>query len=211
MKVNATEFLSYAQSTQFNLWETKTGIPFEYRVVTSGIRVLPSTGSERSISNSQIVRFCELFNETQSFKVSDYNELFNKSYLVSIMVKFNVEDIDFFIPEEVFEDENLYEGNVKKIQINAYERNAKARAQCIEIYGTKCCICDFDFGDVYGDYASGFIHVHHIVPLSSIKNNSAVNPGADLRPVCPNCHAVIHLRKNCLSIKEVKNILKKKD
>jgi hypothetical protein len=31
-----------------------------------------------------------------------------------------------------------------------------------------------------------------------------VDPVADLRPVCPNCHAVIHLGGACRSIDEVR-------
>jgi len=34
-----------------------------------------------------------------------------------------------------------------------------------------------------------------------------VDPVKDLRPVCPNCHAVIHLRGGCLSIEEVQELI----
>ena len=30
------------------------------------------------------------------------------------------------------------------------------------------------------------------VPLSEVKKEYRVNPEADLVPVCPNCHAVVH-------------------
>ena len=45
---------------------------------------------------------------------------------------------------------------------------------------------------VYGEIAKGFIHVHHLIPLSEIKENYQVNPKTDLIPVCPNCHAMLH-------------------
>ena len=35
-----------------------------------------------------------------------------------------------------------------------------------------------------------------------------VDPVADLRPVCPNCHAVIHLGGACRTIEEVRRLLK---
>jgi predicted HNH restriction endonuclease len=31
-----------------------------------------------------------------------------------------------------------------------------------------------------------------------------------LRPVCPNCHAVLHLGGNCRSIEEVMQMIKRK-
>ena len=36
----------------------------------------------------------------------------------------------------------------------------------IEIHGDSCKACGFNFGEVYGDHGSGFIHVHHVMPIS---------------------------------------------
>lgn len=33
-------------------------------------------------------------------------------------------------------------------------------------------------------------------------------PEEDLRPVCPNCHAMLHRKKDVLSIEELQSILK---
>ncbi len=51
-----------------------------------------------------------------------------------------------------------------------------------------------DFGDVYGDFAQGFIHVHHKTPVSQAARDGQyrLNPKTDLVPVCPNCHAMLH-------------------
>ncbi|MDC9497701.1 MULTISPECIES: HNH endonuclease [unclassified Pseudoalteromonas] len=46
------------------------------------------------------------------------------------------------------------------------------------------------------------MHVHHIVPISDIGDEYQVDPIRDLRPVCPNCHAMLH-RKGNISIKEL--------
>jgi 5-methylcytosine-specific restriction protein A len=70
-------------------------------------------------------------------------------------------------PDEVDED-NLYEGTIVSVKVNKYERNKEARDKCIEYHGSKCCVCDFDFEKVYGELGKGFIHVHHIRPLSEI-------------------------------------------
>ncbi|RJP33350.1 MAG: restriction endonuclease [Candidatus Omnitrophota bacterium] len=96
------------------------------------------------------------------------------------------------MPQEIEDSDNLFEGSKKCISFNQYERNAKARKKCIAHYGSICFICGFDFGEKYGSLVKGFIHVHHIVSLSYIDGKYKVDPIADLRPVCPNCHAVIH-------------------
>jgi predicted HNH restriction endonuclease len=96
------------------------------------------------------------------------------------------------LPEEI-DSTKLVEGAFRQIAVNAYERNPVARQRCLAAYGTACVVCGFDFGKVYGSDAEGFIHVHHIIPISSIGSSYEVDPIKDLRPVCPNCHAFIHM------------------
>ncbi len=48
--------------------------------------------------------------------------------------------------------------------------------------------------DLYGVAARQLIHVHHVKLLSRLGAGYKVDAVADLRPVCPNCHAVIHAR-----------------
>jgi hypothetical protein len=106
--------------------------------------------------------------------------------------------------EVTTQEEQLIEGAVCRVVVNAYERNPVARAHCIAHYGTACVVCGFNFGAVYGPLAQGFIQVHHLKPLSEIGEKYEVDPVADLRPVCPNCHAVIHLGGGCRSIEEAR-------
>ena len=112
-------------------------------------------------------------------------------------------------PDEIDKNVSLPEGEKRQVTVNKYERNPQLRKQCIARYGTKCCICGFSFEDTYGEVAEGFIHVHHVKPLSEIGTRHDVDPVEDLRPVCPNCHAVIHIRKGKLAfrIKEVEALL----
>lgn len=112
------------------------------------------------------------------------------------------------IPEEVHHLDGLSEGAVRVVAVNAYERNPEARRLCIEHHGTACCICGFSFGAVYGKVAEGYIHVHHLRPLSEVGGEYEVDPVEDLRPVCPNCHAVLHLGGECRSIEEVRELLR---
>jgi 5-methylcytosine-specific restriction enzyme A len=115
--------------------------------------------------------------------------------------------IDFTLPEEVTENGEMYEGASRRILVNAYERNSEAREICIAHYGAICYICGFDFEAVYGEIGKGYIHVHHLQQLSEIGDEYLVDPVRDLRPVCPNCHAIIHQRKSAYSIEEVRLFL----
>jgi putative restriction endonuclease len=100
------------------------------------------------------------------------------------------------------------EGSCYQVLVNAYERSAEARRRCIEVHGTICWICKFNFGAFYGPTAQGYIHVHHRRALSEIGGKHVVDPVADLRPVCPNCHAVIHLGGKCRTIEEVQELIR---
>ncbi|HEY9657069.1 MAG TPA: HNH endonuclease [Allocoleopsis sp.] len=108
------------------------------------------------------------------------------------------------LAEEIADEKELLEGAVYRVSINSYERNLEARRRCIEHHGTSCCVCGFNFADKFGLIAQGFIHVHHLKPLSEIREEYKVDPIADLRPICPNCHAIVHLGGKTRSIEEVK-------
>ncbi len=110
-------------------------------------------------------------------------------------------------PDELDDEADIHEGAKKKVLVNRYERDKRARLKCIEHYGYKCFACEFDFTDRYGDHGTGFIHVHHLKPLHKIAKDYIVDPVNDLRPVCPNCHAMIHYRGGLLSIEELRAIL----
>lgn len=117
-----------------------------------------------------------------------------------------VDDSSSALPEEV--PDSLWEGAKHRIMVNIFERNAGARLACIEHHGAKCVICDFAFGDAYGEKFAGFIHVHHIKPLAKITKRYRVDPVKDLRPVCPSCHAVIHYGNKFRSIDTVKKLMR---
>jgi hypothetical protein len=117
------------------------------------------------------------------------------------------QEIDAVLPEEIIQPGGLIEGAVRSITVNAFERNPQARRQCIDAHGTTCCICGFDFAATYGKVGEGYIHVHHLLPLSEVNREYIVDPIKDLRPVCPNCHAVVHRGGECRSIEDVKRMV----
>lgn len=100
------------------------------------------------------------------------------------------------------------EGAVRRVLVNIYERDRAARQACVAHYGTQCSVCGLDFKDRYGSLGVGFIHVHHVVPLSELGPEYELDPIRDLRPVCPNCHAMLHRRRPSLSITEVRATLR---
>ncbi len=108
------------------------------------------------------------------------------------------------IPEETGD---LVEGAKKRITVNAYERNPIARRRCLQEYGYKCCVCGFSFEEVYGEIGTGYIEVHHLKPLNEINKEYRVDPINDLRPVCPNCHSMLH--KVNLTVEQLRGTLRK--
>jgi predicted HNH restriction endonuclease len=90
-----------------------------------------------------------------------------------------------------------------------YERRKDLRVKAIAIHGLECKACGFDFERAYGEHAKGFIHVHHVVPISDFGGEKAVNPETDLVTLCANCHAMVHRKRDLtLSIDELKAMLR---
>lgn len=111
-------------------------------------------------------------------------------------------------PEEIIDPTLYLEGTTKQVLVNTYERDPKARKECLRIYGYKCKVCDLDFKEKYGSIGEHFIHVHHEIPLHTIKHEYILDPAKHLKPVCPNCHAMLHKMDNP-SIEELRNIVKR--
>lgn len=168
---------------------------------TNSIRVF------EPITSEEIRRIDPNFNKfTQSKQKLDSNKY------EEIMALIDLKSNQVIIPEEIpsEEAEKYTEGSKKQIVVNAYERNPKARQACIEIHGTSCIICGFDFGEVYGEDFAGKIHVHHVKPLADVDDEYEVDPENDLVPVCPNCHMILHSKKDVYSLDEVKIFLNHK-
>jgi 5-methylcytosine-specific restriction protein A len=108
------------------------------------------------------------------------------------------------LAEELSSPEKYSEGARFAVTINAYERNPKARAACIAHHGHICAVCGFDFVRVYGGLGEGFIHVHHVIPIGKIGMEYKIDPIADLIPVCPNCHAMIHRVEPPLAVEQLR-------
>jgi 5-methylcytosine-specific restriction protein A len=111
------------------------------------------------------------------------------------------------LAEELDSETEHIEGAKTTVVVNAFERNRAARDACVSHYGPQCWVCGMTFESVYGRKARGFIHVHHLCPPSAIGREYRIDPVSDLRPVCPNCHAVLHLRKPPFSPAEARKMI----
>jgi 5-methylcytosine-specific restriction protein A len=107
------------------------------------------------------------------------------------------------------DDRTFPEGALTRIMVNKYERDPQAREECLQHWGYRCLVCDFSFEDRYGPLGQNFIHVHHTIELSLVPRGYRVNPINDLRPVCPNCHAMLHQVQPALTVEQLKQHLRR--
>jgi 5-methylcytosine-specific restriction endonuclease McrA len=103
--------------------------------------------------------------------------------------------------------EEFDEGFKKEIVIEVSTRDRKLTAAAKKKYGTKCAVCSFDFGAYYGDHGDGFIEIHHLVRIAEGSRKTTLE---DVRPVCSNCHRMLHRGNTMLTNEQLKDIIEKK-
>lgn len=125
-----------------------------------------------------------------------------------LIIKLNEEE--YCLPGTVTppdSETDIADGAARRTMSNSYERNPLNRKRCLAIWGYSCQCCGCTMEELYGPAGRQLIHVHHLVPLGDGKGARPVNPKRDLRPVCPNCHMIIHGNKDePRSIDEVKEL-----
>jgi len=107
---------------------------------------------------------------------------------------------DGYIPDD--------EGRRRLRQHICYERSRRNRRRAIEVHGTKCKVCGFDFNSFYGnDLARDYIEIHHIKSIA--ESEGPVDPDNDLIPLCSNCHSMVHRdRTRIMPIAELRVLLR---
>lgn len=104
--------------------------------------------------------------------------------------------------------ESFEEGNKSLRYTTVYERNVRLRQQAILIHGASCVICGFNYEKVYGEYAAGYIHIHHTKPLATLEKSTTIDPEKDLIPLCANCHSIVHRKKDStLKIEQLRQMI----
>lgn len=109
-----------------------------------------------------------------------------------------------FEPAAKKEIQLFAEGKSKNITYKSYDRSPAARQACIEHYGYSCSVCSFNFEKNYGKFGAKYIEVHHLKQIADMGDEYMINPITDLRPVCANCHRMLHKTRPPLSIEELK-------
>lgn len=141
-------------------------------------------------------------------RFSPLNEAFNE-YSVELILKDVIDSDGEGLSDDPPENgKGNNEGGKRAYQGTRYERDSYNRERAIELHGTKCSVCQFDFGQKYGSRGTGFIEIHHKNPLATQEGSHPVDPKEDLAPVCSNCHRMIHRRKeSILNIEELRKLL----
>jgi 5-methylcytosine-specific restriction protein A len=122
----------------------------------------------------------------------------------------NKEDQIFNDQSETEFSSTTTEGEKKYAYSSRYERKKETRDKALHIHGYTCQACGFNFKETYGEWGSGYIHVHHLKPLHTNMSEVEINPKTDLCVVCANCHSMIHRRRDkTLTLEEIKKIIKK--
>lgn len=168
------------------------------------------TGSETDVSIDRILG--------KKFENADLTEQYHE-YCISLGIpkeKWTKRDHQFWILEDSFDnnisnyaDYSATEGFTKIALHKIRERNKriiqlkKAAAK----NDLRCEICGFSFVEKYGAIGQNVIEVHHTNPVAEMQPREKTRL-KDLILVCSNCHSIIHSRRPCLTVKEIKSAIK---
>jgi hypothetical protein len=121
------------------------------------------------------------------------------AYISALPIEDGITDADVDIRE-------YQEGEQLRRERVFFSRHPRLREDAVAHYGASCSVCKFDFEAVYGDLGRGFIEIHH---LESVAERGQVTEGAwsasihDVRPLCANCHRMVHRRRPPISVDEL--------
>jgi 5-methylcytosine-specific restriction protein A len=96
------------------------------------------------------------------------------------------------------------EGRPVQSLTTKYERKKVNREACIQLKGSRCSVCGFDFAESYGHLGIGYIEIHHTKSIASLGPDYRVNVATELEPLCANCHAMAHREEPPVSIERLR-------
>ncbi|MFV8367159.1 HNH endonuclease [Flavobacterium sp. XS1P27] len=174
---------------------------------------LPKTGTQFKDLYQNLEKFGKTLNKNISSKTLEGTggiyiakmEYSSSKTNIDNLIKITEEDILSLLAEESLSG---IEGKKEARLVNVYERIPKLRAKAIQIHGTVCKVCEFDFEKTYGKHGKDFIEVHHLKPLFKLIKPTLINPFKDLTVLCSNCHRMIHRNKNNpLTLESLKKLI----
>ena len=117
--------------------------------------------------------------------------------------------------EIVVLDENIItEGQLSTRSVSYRTRSRQLRDAAVDHYTRNgkipCAACSFDFRLAYEDIGLGYIQIHHLEPISFGGERELPLEEAILRvrPLCANCHVMVHRRDPWLSIENLTHTLR---
>lgn len=169
-------------------------------------RAVPAKSGGRYLETIPAARLTNYWRDgVRPVSEADYDLILSHAKLLPTQVETDLPDIQ----DDPLTFISANEGSKTSYFGTRYERRKDLRVKAIAIHGLGCKACGFDFEQAYGDHAKGFIHVHHVVPISDFGGEKAVNPETDLVTLCANCHAMVHRRRDMtLSLGELKSMLR---
>ena len=115
----------------------------------------------------------------------------------------------------VLTDETMIsEGRIEMVKKYAKKRSKALRDAAVKYYTRnghiECCACSLEFSSHYGAIGKNYIEIHHLNPICEYDGEVRLDLDEairELRPLCANCHRVVHLHNPILSIQAVQDAL----
>lgn len=117
------------------------------------------------------------------------------------------------------ENEKIQEGELVEKTSTTRKRSQKLRKAAVDYYKKqegelRCAACGFSFAETYGELGEDFIEMHHEKPLFQYEDEALETyldeAVKNMKPLCANCHRMIHRnRKNILTVEQLKEKIKK--
>lgn len=109
----------------------------------------------------------------------------------------------FLFPYQTIGDE---EGATTGRISTKFERSRFNRALSLAFHGYDCKACGMNMRDTYRGLKNNFVHVHHLNPVAEA-GITKLDPIRDMVPLCPNCHAIAHMRNPPYTVLEIKQMI----
>ena len=117
-------------------------------------------------------------------------------------------------PVVVLDERIVTEGELRLRTSEYRTRSRELRNAALETYTIQghilCAACDFEYAAAYPRLGVGYIQIHHLKPVSFMQGEqmSMAEALANVRPLCANCHQMVHQERPPLRIHDLQLILR---
>lgn len=117
------------------------------------------------------------------------------------------------LEKEYIDERTITEGQLKTRTEEYRSRSTLLRNEAFSHYSHNgvidCHACGFDFSMAYPGLGDKTIQIHHLKPVSYMRGEALSLKEAleNVRPLCANCHLIVHKKHPPFPINELKSIL----